>query len=59
MTKKGHKAKSEKEIVEKEQQQNNNKKDVDEEEINSGFGNYLRSSTGNALKSHLHDNHVL
>ena len=51
MTKKGHqqqhKSKSEKEIVEK-------KDEIaaqdDEEEVNAGFANYLRSSTG--LKLH-------
>lgn len=44
MTKKGHKqAKFDKEIVERKEEE---KKDGDEEEINSGFGNYLKSSTG-------------
>lgn len=42
MTKKGHKTRVEKEIVKEEVE----KKDGDEEEINSGFGNYLKSSSG-------------
>jgi hypothetical protein len=46
MTKKGQqKLKFEKEIVEKEKKGENAAQD-DEEEVNSGFANYLRSSTG-------------
>jgi hypothetical protein len=44
MTKKGQKQKSEqKELVEKDTKAS---ADADDEEVNSGFGSYLRSSTG-------------
>jgi len=47
MTKKGQKAKFEKEIVEKDSSNDVTKNaDADDEEMNSGFGSYLRSTAG-------------
>lgn len=45
MTKKGQKQKAEKAVVEKDTKTINDA-DADDEEVNSGFGGYLRSSTG-------------
>lgn len=45
MTKKGQKQKAEKAVVEKDTPIEK-AADADDEEVNSGFGSYLRSSTG-------------
>lgn len=46
MKKKGPKQKVEKELVQKDTKATADAVEVDDEEVNSGFGSYLRSSTG-------------
>lgn len=46
MTKKGQKQKATKEPVTKDTTASAEAVDVEDEEVNSGFANYLRSSTG-------------
>lgn len=46
MTKKGPKQKIEKELVQKDTKATADAVEADDEEVNSGFGSYLRSSTG-------------
>lgn len=46
MKKKGQKQKVERELVQKDTKATADTVEVDDEEVNSGFGSYLRSSTG-------------
>lgn len=49
MTKKGHRGGSEKKEQAVTKQPSVTKDDIEEEEINSGFGNYLKSSSGQEM----------